>query len=278
MIINCHSNMANSFIKWVGSKYQLIQTLEDNLPLDIKSSKYISTYVENFIGGGSFLIYLLENYSISNAYAIDLNKDLINLWKIIQNDHKSFMEALRVYKEDYLSLDNMDKKKEYYFSKRDIFNSSNDVFLKSVLFVFLNKVCFNGLYRVNKKGEFNTSFGKRDSDFFDEKEINEINKLIKNVNFIYGEFDSIKVNGFYYLDPPYRPITSGSHESYTKEKFEFNKYLNYLNELDDGGNKFLASDSCFENYKDKYKFNTIEIETTNFIKRVKNKEILVRNY
>lgn len=270
--------MANSFIKWVGSKYQLIQTLEDNLPLDIKSSKYISTYVENFIGGGSFLIYLLENYSISNIYVIDLNKDLVNLWKIIQNDHKSFMEALKIYKEDYLSLENMDKKKEYYFSKRDIFNSSNDVFLKSVLFVFLNKVCFNGLYRVNKKGEFNTSFGKRNSDFFDENNINEINKLIKNVNFIYGAFDSIKVDGFYYLDPPYRPITSGSHESYTKEKFEFNKYLDYLKELNDGGNKFLASDSCFEDYKEKYKFNTIEIETTNFIKRVKNKEILVRNY
>ncbi|MBE9561495.1 MAG: Dam family site-specific DNA-(adenine-N6)-methyltransferase, partial [Proteobacteria bacterium] len=148
------------FIKWAGGKSQLLSSIENVMPESIKKSEF--TYIEPFIGGGAVLFWVLKNYSnIKSAVINDVNTDLTNSYKTIKDNIDELISILHVWEQDYHSIfDKQERKKEYYYAKRDLFNKRiSDITTQTALFIFLNRTCFNGLYRVNKKNEFNVPIG-----------------------------------------------------------------------------------------------------------------------
>ena len=146
------------FIKWAGGKNQLLNELAKKLPFENYNN--ITKYAEPFVGGGAVLFYILNNYNIKEVYISDINSKLIVTYKMIKKNVDELIIKLEKIQEKYLRLDE-NSRKIYYLEKRKEFNLSNlnDIDI-ATLFIFLNKTCFNGLYRVNKKGEFNVPMGK----------------------------------------------------------------------------------------------------------------------
>lgn len=218
-------------IKWVGGKTQLLNTINDNLPQDLNQ---FNTYIEPFIGGASVLFDIIPKLpNIKNVFVNDLNYKLTNLYSVIKNKHLKLIEQLNIIQESYRnSLD----PKLFYYNMRDSFNvydmksQSNSDVLHAAEFIFLNKTCFNGLYRENSKGEFNVPWNKNTNVCIcDEENIKEVhNFFIKyNINICTGTYndflkscESCIKNAFVYMDPPYRPITkSSAFTAYTKSGF-----------------------------------------------------------
>jgi DNA adenine methylase len=283
--------MSKTYLKWVGAKNKSISFLEEEIPEKIKKSKQINCYIEPFVGGGAFLLHLLSNYKLDHVFASDLNLDLINTWKTIQDKTKLDALLVQLAKLDsmYKSTESMDEKNKIFKTVKKEFNALKAPFnldeeiKKAAYLIFLNKTCFNGLHRVNKLGEYNTSFGKRKSPkIFDATQLSEISKLIQPVHFYYADYTFTNSllqkypDAFIYLDPPYRKITKGSFKEYTKEHFVFSDYLDFLSKLK---TNWLASDSAFENYSLSYKdFNVKEIKVLNSLKRQTNNELVIKNY
>lgn len=225
---------AKPFIKWVGGKSSLISQLELYFPQELKENK-IKRYVEPFVGGGAMLFHILQTYNIKESFAFDLNSELINTYNIIKNNVDELIKNLKKIQNKYLKLDDKERK-EFYYKTRKEYNknisskkTNNKINLKkAVQFIFLNKTCFNGLYRVNKKGEFNVPAGKYKNPLIcDEENLKIVSKLIQNTCFIASDYkNSIKYinnNSFVYFDPPYRPLTeTSSFTSYTKLDFDDN--------------------------------------------------------
>jgi DNA adenine methylase len=140
---------AKPFLKWAGGKTQLISEIEKNLP-----NLTIDTYIEPFVGSGAVLFWMLGEFSqLERAIVNDINEDLINTYKTIQSKPKELISILKIFQEEYHSLDNLqDEKKDYFYQKRELFNDRKQAQTEhSALFIFLNRTCFNGLYRVNRK-------------------------------------------------------------------------------------------------------------------------------
>ena len=222
---------AKPIIKWVGGKTQLLNTINDNLPQNIS---HFNTYMEPFIGGAAVLFYIVPKLpNIKNVFINDLNYKLTNLYTVVKNKHLKLINQLKTIQEEYRKSEDP---KMFYYNTRDSFNIYDmniepdaDV-LHAAEFIFLNKTCFNGLYRENSKGEFNVPWNKNvNVCICDEENINAVhNFLIKyNVQISTGTYDEFfkgKVmymkNAFVYMDPPYRPITkSSAFTSYTKSGF-----------------------------------------------------------
>lgn len=232
------------FVKWAGGKNALISQLTNYYPVELKNGN-IERYVEPFVGGGAVLLDILQNYKIKEAYAFDINKDLINCYNVIKTDVNKLIAELEMMEKVFISF-NTDKREEYFYEVRNEYNSyelGETLSVKRAAeFIFLNRTCFNGLYRVNKNGKFNVPCGKYKNPMIcDSDNLKNVSKLIKNVTFEYGDYKKcekyINCNSFVYFDPPYRPlsITSG-FTSYTKEDFndnnqrelaEFYKKLNF---------------------------------------------------
>lgn len=153
--------IAKPFVKWAGGKGSLIKQLVNYLPNDIEEQQNV-TYIEPFVGGGAMLFYMLTHYTnIKRAIINDVNEDLISCYLLIKNDPLKLIALLREIKEEYYQLANIEEKTRYYYKMREKYN--NNDFAKgerAACFIFLNKTCFNGLYRVNTKGKFNVPFGK----------------------------------------------------------------------------------------------------------------------
>lgn len=149
---------AKPFIKWVGGKTQLLDEIERKLPTDFAERKNL-TYIEPFVGGGAALFWILQKFpNIENAVICDINKDLMTTYRVIKNQPEKLSAFLQKIQNSYLSLDD-EKRKEFYLEKRNRFNKKEcDEIENSAIFIFLNRTCFNGLYRVNRKGEFNVPF------------------------------------------------------------------------------------------------------------------------
>lgn len=220
------------FLKWAGGKTQLLPTILEELPENIDE---LTTYVEPFIGAGAVFIKFLENDSFDKYVINDINPRLINLYKVIKEDIDLLINLLIDLRETYLSLsiENEDRK-EMYYEIRNKFNS-NDIgrIELAAYFIFLNKTCFNGLFRENSKGEFNVPIGsyEKNPDIFEERELRELsyklneknrsgeNKVII-LNKSYEELEEyIEQNTFVYFDPPYRPVTVGGFNAYNKSGF-----------------------------------------------------------
>lgn len=222
------NKLAKPFLKWAGGKGQLLEKFKSLYPEDLVNGK-IKTYIEPFIGGGAVLFEVLQNYDIDKAVIVDLNKELINCYKCIKFDVEKLINQLYIVEHNFLSL-SIDDRKEYYLKTRNKYNS---IILngmcdieKACDFIFLNRTCYNGLYRVNNKGEFNVPFGKYKNPVICDKEnLFTINKLLKKVEILYGDYsiceDYLDNASFIYFDPPYRPLVDkGSFTKYSKNGFD----------------------------------------------------------
>ena len=222
---------AKPIIKWVGGKTQLLNTINDNLPQNIS---HFNTYMEPFIGGAAVLFYIVPKLpNIKNVFINDLNYKLTNLYTVVKNKHLKLINQLKTIQEEYRKSEDP---KMFYYNTRDSFNIYDmnmepdaDV-LHAAEFIFLNKTCFNGLYRENSKGEFNVPWNKNvNVCICDEENIKAVHNFFIKYNVqistgTYNEFFKDKElyikNAFVYMDPPYRPITkSSAFTSYTKSGF-----------------------------------------------------------
>ena len=213
--------MSNSsvapFVKWAGGKRQLIPQIRERMP-----EKY-NDYYEPFVGGGAVIFDLLP----ANALINDINKALINTYRTICNEPDAFMKEV-----SRLDNDMWEDGKKYYYSIRDHYNdklmrSEYDVEL-AALFVFINKHCFNGLYRVNGKGLFNVPYNNSRRVSIDEDVIMVTSEYLRGVTIIDGDFEqackNAKKGDFVFIDSPYAPLNPTSFESYTKEGFDIESH------------------------------------------------------
>ena len=260
-------------VRWVGGKNQLIPEIEKRIPKDINVQ--YDTYVEPFVGGGSVMFHILNNYNFKKIYVNDKNKELINLYLAIKNFPKKIFDKIEKLDLKYLSLD-VSKKKEMYHLIRNYYNriklKDEKINLeKANLLMFLMRMCFNGVYRVNKKGEFNTSIGSfltRSFRKISKEEIFTISEQLENVIFFSKDFseleDLISDKTFFYLDPPYLPETDKQeHIRYTPDGFsidEQKRLKEFIDKINLKGGKFILSNSDTENgfFYDLYKEYVID--------------------
>ena len=290
------------FIKWVGGKGQLLPEINKLYPIEL--GKNINKYAEIFLGGGAVLFDILSKYKLDEVYISDKNLELINTYKSIRDNVDILIKSLKEMEEQYIPLNNEDRK-IYYYEKREEYNSlkiNSEVnnIEKAILFIFLNKTCFNGLYRVNKKGKFNVPMGAyKKPKISDEENLKNVSLTLRNVKIVYADYREsekfIDDKTFVYIDPPYRPLNiTSSFTSYTendfndKEQIELAEYINVLNKK---GAKIVISNSdpknndIDDNFFDKlYKnYNINRVKATRMLNsnaslRGAINELLITNY
>lgn len=290
------------FVKWAGGKNSLIPQLTKYYPFELKNGT-IERYIEPFVGGGAVLIDILQKYEVKEAYAFDINEDLINCYNVIKTNVENLIQELDKKEKEFLILDN-DSRQQYFYDIRAEYNSytlNEDIDVKRASeFIFLNRTCFNGLYRVNKDGKFNVPCGKyKNPTICDSNNLRNLSNLIKNVTFEYGDYKKsesfVNENTFVYFDPPYRPlsITSG-FTSYTKENFNDDnqkELANYFYKLDLKNAKLMLSnsnpknvnkdDNFFENIYKGFVINEVSAKrmiNANAKGRGEISELLITNY
>ena len=199
-------NDISPFVKWAGGKRQLLPTINENLPKDLINGD-IKKYIEPFVGGGALLFHLMQRYEFQEIIINDYNTDLINLYRLIKYDVNKLIDKLEPISDEYLKLDN-EKRTEYYYSIREIFNRTPSGSIdKSVYFLFLNKTCFNGLYRVNSNNEFNVPHGRyKNPMIVDVENLLNVSKALSGIKILHGDFtqvlDYVDEKTFVYFDPP----------------------------------------------------------------------------
>lgn len=214
------------FVKWVGGKTQLLSDIEKYLPMDFFDKKGI-TYVEPFVGGGAVLFRMLQRFSnIGRAVINDINERLMITYKTVRDHPHRLIEALLQIQSEYLLLDEQERK-QYFLKKREQYNMqslSNEEIAS--LFIFLNRTCFNGLYRENSKGEFNVPHGKYvHPKICDEDTLLADSWALQNVEIMQGDFaqtlEFASPDTLYYFDPPYKPLSeTSSFTSYSQNGFD----------------------------------------------------------
>lgn len=222
---------AKPFLKWAGGKTQLLPTLESFLPENFGREDV--TYIEPFVGGGAMLFHLLQNYpNITRAIINDINPHLIRTYQVIRDNPYLLIDALNELQAYFRSLADYDRQKDFYLSVRSRFNSHNlsDI-EEAAAMIFLNRTCFNGLYRENSKGGFNVPFGRYSNPTIcDDTLIIADSELLQRVEILNGDFSRTAeyADGytFFYFDPPYRPLdATSSFNSYVKEAFDDNEQI-----------------------------------------------------
>ena len=292
---------AKPFIKWVGGKSQLIEQLDAQLPADFDSLENV-TYIEPFVGGGAMLFYMLQRYPNSqHAIINDINPDLATCYRTVRDNPNQLIESLRNIESAYFALQSEEGRKEFFMAVRDRYNEKNlDPIENTTKFFFLNRTCFNGLYRVNKKGLFNVPFGKYSNPTIcDPETILKDSGLLQRVEILNGDFEGTfeyaQDNTLFYFDPPYRPLSdTSSFNDYAKEAFNDAAQIRlkeYCDRIDEAGFKFMLSNSDCKGKNEEDNFFDVlyaayQIErvwasrsiNSNPSKRGKLTEILVRNY
>lgn len=277
VVLQQEQNITYPVVKWAGGKRQLLFEITKNMP------KNFNRYFEPFIGGGAVFFEL----QLENSYISDINPELINLYNVIKSEPEALVEDLKKHINDldyFLKIRNADRKSGY---------KKWSAVRKASRFVYLNRTCFNGLYRVNSKGEFNVPFGYyKNPRIIDEANILNCSALLQKTEIKCANFSSIlkyvKKGDFVYFDPPYVPLNdTSSFTSYTKEGFDLDMQLelrDLCDELDRKGVYFLLSNSdtpvineLYEHYEIKKVFASRAINA-NVQGRGKITEVLVRNY
>lgn len=290
------------FLKWAGGKGQLVPEIEKYYPFD--GSKF-TKYAEPFVGGGAVLFDILSKYDLEEVYISDINAELINTYCIIRDDIDSLVETLYAMQNDFVPLDT-DNRKVYYMEKRKRFNELKGKCNESVniekaaLMVFLNKTCFNGLFRVNKKGLFNVPMGAYKNPMIcDENNLREVSERLQKVTIVCGDYREsasfIDKNTFVYFDPPYRPLTeTASFTAYTETLFNDEEQVELARFVDDihkkGARVVISNsdpknsnteDDFFDNIYSAYKIKRVEATrmiNCNSEARGKIKELLISNF
>lgn len=290
------------FLKWAGGKSQMLPEIEKYYPF---SNGTINKYAEPFVGGGAVLFDILNKYHLKEIYISDINAELINTYHIIRDNIDSMIRILSMLQDEFIPMDT-DNRKAYYLKKRERFNElkisgdKNINIEKAALMIYLNKTCFNGLYRVNKNGEFNVPMGLyKKPTICDEENLKAVSEKLKNVTIVCGDYresaDFIDKDTFVYFDPPYRPLTTtSSFTAYTENNFDDNSQIDlasYVNNLHKKGAKIVVSNSDPKNININDTFFD-DIYASYFIRRVdaarminsnsksrgKIKELLISNF
>lgn len=229
------------FVKWVGGKRQLLPILLKNLP----NMNNFTTYVEPFIGGGAMLFEIVKLFKFEKIIINDINPSLMKCYELIKQDPQKLISELKILQNEFLSTQKQD---EFFYQIRKEFNKSQE----PKYFIFLNKTCFNGLFRLNKSGEFNTPFGRYKKPLIcDEENIVKVHKNLKNViikNTDYKNLiNDIDNKTFIYFDPPYRPLNkTSSFISYFNNNFDDNEQIrlaDFIEKCNNLGARFLLSNS-----------------------------------
>lgn len=296
-------------MKWVGGKGQLLKQLEDHYPNALKKGA-INRYVEPFLGGGALFFSILEKYNIKSAYLYDLNRDLVLTYNVIQKKHEDLLSVLDAYQKQYDETAN-EERNALFLSVRKNFNDqhfeinnkkmSKKYVIRAAQFIFLNKTCFNGLFRLNQKGEFNVPYGKyKTANIFDPDNIKAVSNALQNAEIFHAEYSNCYANvdekTFVYFDPPYRPLsrTSG-FTTYTGSDFTDKDQIelaNFFKRLDkEKGAKLMLSNSdpanaspCDAFFKEAYLgYNLFKVSANRAINcnaagRGKINELLITNY
>ena len=267
-------------VKWVGGKRQLLDEITPLLP------KRITSYCEPFLGGGAVLFSIQPTRAIVN----DLNQDLITVYEVIRDDVESLLESLKKHEntaEYFYAIRDMDRDKEVYQAMSKVERASR--------LIYLNKTCFNGLFRVNSSGEFNSPFGHyKNPNIVNEPILRAVSKYFgaSNITFYSEDFAEtlkrVRKGGFVYLDPPYDPVSdTASFTGYNKGGFDRNEQIRLkqcCDELTRRGVKFMLSNSAIEFFKEPYGEYEITIvkakraNNSDASKRGAIEEVLIRNY
>jgi DNA adenine methylase len=249
--------MASPFLKWAGGKRQLLNEISGRLPNDLEG---YSTYIEPFVGGGAVLFHLLGRYDFEKVHIFDINPELTLCYEMLKDSATEVWNHLESMINQY-PPQNTDERKEYYYSVRQAWNggvsnlksmSKTNKVERVAQTIFLNKTCFNGLFRVNKKGEFNVPIGSyKNPSFPSKQELLDVQIALVNVIIHLGSFEQCKgfvdENTFLYFDPPYRPLSKTSHfVSYSKDQFDDEdqkKLAQFIQDVDEKNAKFILSNS-----------------------------------
>lgn len=232
---------AKPFLKWAGGKTQLLPVIDSFLPETFNKQDEI-TYIEPFVGGGAMLFFMLQKYpNIKRAVINDINPHLIKTYRVIRDEPYSLIDTLNELQASFKMQEDYDRQKEFYLNVRSNFNNQKLTDIEEAAFmIFLNRTCFNGLYRENSKGAFNVPFGRYSNPTIcDEAVIIADSELLQKVEILNGDFSQTKehIQGFtfFYFDPPYRPLdATSSFNSYVKESFDDNEQVrlkNFYSEL-----------------------------------------------
>ena len=275
----------------------MLAEIERNLPPLVLSGKFI--YVEPFVGSGAVLFWMLNNFPKMEKTVInDINSDLINTYKVITSKPKELISILKDVQSDYHSFqDKEEEKKKYYYRKRDLYNSRNtDKVTQAGLFIFLNRTCFNGLYRVNKSNLFNVPMGSyKMPTICDEQNILAVNAALQNVEILNCDFEKTlpyaSEKSFFYLDPPYKPLSATSNfNSYAESEFgdkEQIRLKDFCIDLHERRSRWLLSNSDVQHdnffYKIYKDFNIKQVKAKRIInskseKRGELDELMITNY
>lgn len=277
---------AKPFLKWAGGKGQLLKEIEQYYPFAKDTT--ITKYAEPFVGGGAVLFDVLNKYAVDEVYISDINAELINTYITIRDNSDELISRLKAMESDYLVKD-ADARKKAYLEARARFNALKRDGIRDTeaasLMIFLNRTCFNGLYRVNKAGDYNVPMGVyKNPQICNEDNLLNVSKKLQNANIVCGDYkDSasfIDDKTFVYFDPPYRPLTkTANFTSYTEQLFDDNKQLelaNFVQDLDNKGALIVISNSDPKNTDENDNFFDDAYSKQN-IRRVAANRMINRN-
>ena len=288
------------FVKWVGGKSQLVEQIEKLLPTG--GENRLTKYAEPMVGGGALFFSVLSKYNFEELYISDINDELINAYQTVKNDVDNLIAKLNEMQMLFLPMDE-NGRKYFYYTVRERFNSTalteETATEKAAQFIFLNKTCFNGLYRVNRKGQFNVPMGAyKNPTICDDENLRNIHEALQNVTIVCGDYtlskSFIDKNTFVYLDPPYRPISETSgFTSYNSDVFDDNEQIRlseFIDEINLSGAKIVLSnsdpknvnedDNFFDDLYKNYKINRVAASraiNSKGDKRGKINELLICN-
>ena len=288
------------FVKWVGGKGQLIDVIKKRYPKGLGDT--IRKYAEPFVGGGAVLFDILNKYELDEVYISDINTELINTYQVLRDNPDGLIARLSQYQDKYIPLSDASRK-EYYYKKRKRFNKLKCQGVLGTemasLFIFLNKTCFNGIYRVNSKGEYNVPIGSyKAPPIYDEDNLRQVSEALSNVTIVCGDYrksnDFVDSDTFIYFDPPYPLNATSNFKPYTENEFgdkEQVELAEYILQLSDRGAYVVASnsdpkntdpdDNFFDELYSRMKIMRISASRTinsNASSRGKISELLICNY
>lgn len=288
------------FLKWAGGKGQLLNEICKYYP---KNNSNINKYCEPFIGGGAVFFDIVNKYKFDEVLLTDINPELVNAYIQVRDNVEKLIKQLKVLQKEYLKYDE-EGRKEYYLKNRKRYNdlikngSEKDNIEKAALMLFINRTCFNGLYRVNSKGLYNVPAGKYTNPLIcNDVNLQKASKCLQGVQIKCGDFaltkEFVDRNTFVYCDPPYRPITEGGFTSYAKSDFNDDEQIRlatYIEEMNQKGASILLSnsdpknvdqnDEFFDDLYKKYRINRVYANrniNSNASGRRKITELLIAN-
>jgi len=304
--------MANSsakpFLKWAGGKTQLLEAFTRRIPKELAEGK-LPVFVEPFVGGGAVFFHFNSIFEFDECHIFDINEELILAYTVVKNNVEDLIDILHDIKEDFLSKDDPGRK-EFYYNLRAEFNREKPAInfqqcgkewiQRAAHLIFLNRTCFNGLYRVNNRGEFNVPFGKyKNPKILNTNVLLSDSETLQNTTIHPGDFTGssqyISAHSFVYFDPPYRPLNeTSSFTQYSKNGFhdlEQERLASFFEQCDKKHAKLMLSNSDPKNvdpdddfFDSIYeKFHITRVPARRLIncdgsKRGEIQEIIVTNY